>query len=1315
MKEDSKTSAPKQNQPPSFKPEAIELIVTGKTPRTLFEENYAKTNLLTAKYALACVLIEDERFDNPQFLLDNFILPEHEIPEEYQQAPEKYKTLAKSLKEQLHFKLIQKGVLPPNSMDKETGEKMFEEELSRRENLCDLIQADWPIEVVGQIMTVDSFANVSDAKKIEEYRAWATHSLLREYLGVLKGKKQKAELSLLEIIDRLPKSVFKNPAGVKCHLVENYVETLLMKTVTEKGPNEGFATIDTLIEQSVIPEKKQFFQELRQRFIEIAASDLKGGFNKTINIKEQLKIFPSFEQRAFCYYATQINPATNFPYATRLLTASTGLGKTGAIYLALENSNCEKALIIAPAPGKSTWKLEEEKLFQKSGNVFIVDGSADIANAIKADKKYTIVSQELLGLADHNANLTRQLQEMINQLGIDSAAIDEIDNLSNKNAISTQTTIKLLEQIRDNYAIKTQQPKSRMPIFGLTATPIKSGLADLNVPMYLLYPDQYALSSQEATKNKKTFSDSCLRRPDLAYTKLIGEKSMFRWEQAPGVQTFQYEVVPVPVYPFEEYLYGCIVNEIDTNALNKIRLLEDCLLNPFLVKAEVRHLLKKPLVFDIDETLQTLTNILAEWKKLRGIQSPQAPADYLNADRLVELGFGDLVLTCFLSELLEKGVDTLVEEFTKNTDNPQLQELGRFWQKREISTKYGVLKTMIDEALQWKTTATGELSREKVFVVSPARKQGRTGDVLQRQIQLPNGETKELHLPYELDVINDSILIKYLEKWVKANDPTAEVLLIDGSVSVGKARDAVINRWVNDPGCVVLLTTLEASYQSRDFTLTKIVDGQGRCIAGVKMILLSPPWYYQQLKQISGRSERQGQLIPVEDQILESVDTVEKGKAEFVFLTELISRMALSGIPLTQEEQAFFDSKRIGNKIPLQSREARFWHEVFNFVHGLGEESLDQYLSQTSPLQEEVTNAQLLAEKYFDQGRDEYKISGYNAELVANLIKNFVQPTDNILSIGAGTLLLQRKLKKGIDNVDINPYMMQVGLRLAAQYGGRTITARASRLSEELFLTGKYQAVDIAFVLPWTKKGRERAEILAQMNRVSAEGAVNIITVPQNHLTPERLALWMDTLEKHFGFLVEKDFTGASWGKSRTGLTKRLGWCLVARKVGTVNLEGLNYDNLNFESEQDEWISRPKKKKNGQDYVFPKQYPDPTLKLNFDYYEIVNDKNEKTVISQLKPTDQSKQTPTTPVEIDDTVFLKGETREDYLTYRKNLLKPLMQENNYSWEEAETIAIQIYTELKKRHKHITDRQAMYNLILKQSRRSQTLFNNGEVAK
>lgn len=1245
-----------------------------------FGRNYKSATDIRTKYVLASNLIRDGRYERPVDLLEDF------LPDNPDWIHPCDKALACTLKERLHFSLIEKGILSPDSMSKEASERYFQRELERRQNLKDLLESGIPIEVMGQLMAVDLFSEITDEKKMEEYRAWTTRSILRLYVGTLSGRKTRRDLGFSDVMDRLPRRIFEDPAGIKFNLVENYLEQRLMRSITDSGIEEGFAAVDSLIKLTPDGPQKEFIRNLTNRFLDIATFDFQGNFNTEIRIKNgTARTFPSFEQKAFTYDFIH--------HGTRLLAAETGLGKTGTAFHAMENSDAAKVLVIAPADN-TAWPTEDEKLFKNPGNIFVIRGSDDLVIAQSCGKKYIVISQKLLGRCECDPALVGKIQTFVRDSGIDACIIDEIDNLNKPSTVSAKTVLKVVGDIRKNYAQKTGKDEHDTPLIGLTATPIRNKLANLNVSMGILYPDRFAVSPKHATETVKTFSDTCLNRPDLAHAILVGERRMFRWEQATGVQEFTYHTEVLSVSAFEDILYTFIVNEVPTSMVNKVRLLENALFNPLLVKAEVREMVPDRIPqFDLDDIQKKLARITREWKKIR-------PDDYLSADRLVELGMGEEVLACFFSDLFEDGIDTLVEELCNGSDNPELADVYKFWKRKDISSKYAYLEELLYEKLSWKTDGDGRIHREKVFIVSPSRKQGRTADVIQRDISSPEGNKHNLYAPYELTTINDTKLVDLIRSWTGGLCNEEDILVIDGNVSLGKQKDEIISRWINDPKAAVLIVTLEATYQSRDYTLAVVRDQEGREITGIEKVFLSPPWYYQQLKQMAGRSIRQGHLVPVHISVLESEGLVDHGKGEAVLYSYLLSRMALSGIALTPEEQQFFDSKRIGRKISFQSPDDRFLSDALSFVRGAGEEIIDCYMKDQKYA--------LFAEKFFDEGMDEYHITGHNAALVASLARHYVNPDSAILSIGAGTLLFQRKLQRGIDNVDMNIRMLEKGWDKARQYGGRIIEGRASKLSPLDFPDGSYDLVENSFSLHWSKLDAERVVILCQINRVLREGGKVILTVPEKSFDDVRFYSFINALEKHFGFVVDREFSGKSYGRSKYGLSKRLGWCIVASKKSQPELTGLDINNLEFANENGDWISTTSRLKNGNG-MNPKDYPVPSLHIDFDQFEIMDPAGIVTtiavgddIIPPVIPGDEvvnSEQDNVDPIQ-----FLKGSNKSQFREYRALLLRPAIDILHKNWTEVEEVEgeiFEIYSDIKARNQlDKTTRSELFTKILKE---------------
>lgn len=1309
-----------------IRPETIaEIVARRGLARAEFDLNYKAAPDLILKARFARGLVDE--LENPMVLYTGF------IPTDVSKIPPDQQPLVQSLEDRMHFLMIQKGHMSPSTMDPRTAERLMSEELQQRQNYRELFEAGWPAEVLGPMMTVDMAANLSDEEKIEELKSWTTTAMLREYMGMLTGKRQKRDdLTISDIRDRIPDRVFENPEQIKTFLIGYYIEQKLQKSVTEAGLQAGLDAVQMLVEETPEGSKKDYFQELSNRFYDIATMPLEGDFNTTILLKGQPKVVPSFEQRSFVYDFMN--------HGTRLVTAETGLGKTITFYLAMEQTDAERVLVVAPANGKKTWETEHKKFFKESEGVFIINGLEDIDKAKESAQKYIVIGQELLGDADHRPEIEEKVMQMLKDCEIDGGGVDEIGNLSNPDAVSTGMMVKIAERIRRNYQEKRNDFKTQAPIIGLTATPVKTELADMNVMMGVLYPDRYAVSKETSTAQRKTFSDSHLNDPTKAFCTLIGNKEMFRWENAKGVQEFSYTLDEIEASPFEDYLYSFIETNVGGNSLDKIRLLENCLFNPLLVKAEVRHRGQNLPRFDLDQVIGLLTNVVTQWKDRRQITEPQTERDFLSADRLVELGMGDMVLSCFFSDLLENGVDTIVEELTKGAVDADLKELRKFWKPRGISTKYDRLKELIDEALTWRELPDGGLGREKVFLVSPRQIQGRTAKVSQRNIKTEDGKIQPLYPDYELAMVNDSIFLPHFREWLKPHMDPELLPIIDGSTTLGRIRDAQIESYTDKPDVAAIFVNLPAAYQSRDYTINETVDSEGRKIIGVRKILFAPPWYFERLKQVAGRSQRQGQLVPMDLRMSVTRGMIEEGEAEAVLYTMFFSKMTVSGVRLTEEQQDFMDSKKRGDRIPHRSPDATYMRDALDFVRGAGEDKLiDDYLSKDSGVVEGKTHQELVAERFYNEGKDAYHTSGYNAELVARIIKKFASPSDNIATIGAGTLLLQRKLESGIDNIDINPFMMDAGWGEASQYGGRKITARASRLVESGLLPSSYKVITNDFALHWSKlevplsepaSNSERVKILEQMHRLlkgSKEGdpgGLMILTVPENNFDAESFEKFCNALEEHFGITVEKDFSGQTYGRSKIGTSKRLGWSIVGRKTGEVNLDGLDIEDLRFANESEEWVSVGKKKRRDRKSKgTPKNYPAPDIKLDFEQYEIVRPDAEKTILTyEDKPLGDPapfvvKNAPPVngPAGVDNNVlsndtrdfaFLYGENRVQYKEYRNSLLRPVLRMLGLTMRDqsqGEEVISRVFEELQSQGKRIDSKITAYTLILREVRR------------
>lgn len=1267
---------------------------------------------LIGKYYVALSLVEDGRYKGPslgndkhsglQFLVDKF------IPEGKEGDPE-----AIELRDNLHLMVtalrVQQGEISYFSPESKKAQDQFEADLNKNQNLQDLALGGVPLEILGFIATIERFSDMTDREKLEELRSWTTPSMIRWYLGVLKGKRHKSELSPVQILDRLSKQVIKNIQSVKVNLLENFFEEKIWDQISQSGRNEGLVITAAAIAKIDDPGEKSFMEGVYNKVFDIVTSPRRAGFKEKIRVKEEIREFPAPEQQTFDWDFNH--------YGTRLLRGETGVGKTATAFYVMEGTKATNVLVLVPASGRETFSKEEKVVFENPGQVFIIKGSADIDRAIRSGKKYIVVGQELLARAEKDVELGRKLDQMILTLKTSGAILDEIHNLSNPNIYTTKIARHLIALIRENYNQMFDEDDA--PVIGLTATHFKRGFQDMNVPMAILYPYQYAATPAEATEIKKTFSDSCLNRPDLAYIALIAEKRMFNWAVARGVQPFEYRNILIQPSSFEQLLYEFIGTQIPTNTFTKISLLENVTLNPALIKIAVRNLANGKIPeIDFDLATEMLKKAVRGWKELRGIESPQDDTDFLDVDRLVELGFGDLVLSCFFSHILENGVDILVEAITDDAQDQELMDLGKFWRKRDLSTKYQALKDSIREDLTWKVGEDGVMFRNRVIIVSPGEVQGRTADVKQKYTA--NGE--KIYTDWELKSINDATLAKNIACWTEDLIDKDGMIIIDGSDPIGRRRNSKIDRWVNVAEAAILFVNLPAVYQSRDFTSNRVIDLLGRRIAGVSQYFLHPTWFFEELKQMAGRSQRQGQVLEVDTEVLEALGMVDEGKGEFVQFTDYLTRISLFGLRLAPELVEFIDSRNAARRrIRYQNPEARFLYDVFNTVRGAGEDAIERFLGERVA-GEERTYSQKVAERYFDEGRDEYKTSGYNAEFVASVIQHLGLTEGQILSLGAGTLLLQRKLKRGVDNVDMNPYMMEAGWTLAKEFGGRMITSRISQLDGSVIPEGSYDCVDYSFALHWSNLGNkldnsERLSLLRIVHNKLKERGRLILTLPDSVFDDQRFENFIKGLEATKAFTVDRSLSGKTFGISKLGSVKRLGWSIVAQKTGAFDLTDVSLSDFEFLKEGGEWISLGPKEKERLPVVKTGDYPSAVFKVKFAGYEIINPDNDVTTVTFGEPQTQQKDETVQTSDSEETTetdghqplvtratleYLRGETREDFEAFKRDLIRPLRKLFGMSWEEAEAFSLEVLQQLETKNRFPKNKIMVYTTILKTAR-------------
>lgn len=321
-----------------------------------------------------------------------------------------------------------------------------------------------------------------------------------------------------------------------------------------------------------------------------------------------------------------------------------------------------------------------------------------------------------------------------------------------------------------------------------------------------------------------------------------------------------------------------------------------------------------------------------------------------------------------------------------------------------------------------------------------------------------------------------------LEQWFPG-----KVLKIDGMT---KGRLDIQRQWQTDPNAKILVASVPATSESLNFTLKKV---PGR-VERVTVFYLSLPWKPTQALQFNGRFGRPGSEIPLEVYVL-----VVKGTADEALL-ELNERkwrnflIGVHGIPLqTEEEEAL--NRATFTKIVTTP--GQWLKDVFAMMRGLGEAKLQKFLSKDF---KELPVAETMAEYYLKM--EEFGTSGHISRVTAPAIsrwrKSGVIPSwDEVLDVGPGPLVLERRLDAPICSIDINPMMIDLGRTSSPHQGKNARVGCASNMPSQW--SERFSFVIASLVLDLTsakmmtggkQKEIERSRVLREFNRVLKPGGL---------------------------------------------------------------------------------------------------------------------------------------------------------------------------------------------------------------------------------
>lgn len=1150
-------------QLPTVKPQAIERILSGAKLETKeglisFEELYPSVTKYDLKFALAKALIEDGRYGDKRFLVQKFIfLDSLGDPR------------AKELKDKLTILLLERGDIETTSKEAEEAHDEVLRVIDRKEYLRQLREV-LPIHLMGVITNLEIFSHISDADKRERLRSWTTRALLRPYLGDLQVETPKGEIDLRNILMLIPDKIFTDTDKLASNVVKSYFINSSMGMFRD-NEETGFTRLEEVISLEPSSIKRQFMEDIKKEFKEIRDIQIPQKFvNSVEGWFSESSPFPLFRQKYFVHKFLRTGRC--------FLNGDTGATKTACAYLAFETTGTQRVTIFGPAKARNTWPKEADKIFLESSrpSVFAVRTSKDLDSPKIENSKYVYISTELLGMAWGNPELFSKIKAvLLEKRKTDGIIFDESDDFSNESAGRTRMIMDLVRSISDNYS---RDNLVNLPMLALTGTPIASSLEDLDVTLALLYPEKFSLPG-EYQKDKYPFSILALRDPRIAFSLLFGEEIMIQWslEDLFGEKTprLRFGRETIPMNPSEKIIYEWIAG-LPLGTLAKVRMLRSVLMNPELIKrtCKERSLIPEPFYNpeELGTRLQELHEAWLEW--LIEHKSAEIPDEQFSADWIAKYGDYEFLIQCFFEERLVNGVESLIERYPF---------IFKDWQINErVSGKYAHLRSFLENRLD--KNENGFNPKEKIFIVVPYHKRGITRWLDDSNVKPEDFEDNAWSL-YEY----------IISEWLPSL-PAGTAINIDGSRSFA-ARDREASLW-RESGTrnVIVVASMDSVYESMDWATRNSEDNKN--IEKINVIFLGWPWGWDEFKQMSGRFIRPGQTKPVNIQVYESENSIDQGFYNLVRMKYLLTQVALAGVELSDEDKEFFNRATQAKRILVAEPSVgqAFLRDVVMRLRGKGEAGIEQELSRKKG---DESFFDLWAEFYFDEGRDEFRIVGNNAELVKNIIIKS-QPR-RVLSIGAGTCLFARKINQAghtaeINNLDING----VALRVAKENFpaiGSILVEGASHLSARSQI---YDVIDCSFMLPWTKlydeektkteiNQNERVKIVSEMNRVLKFGAIAVLSFPESSFDTETFDRFTQTLKQNFGFDVLNP-SGISYATDLKP-AKRIGWVITLQKVGEPNLSGLKLENLAFLTDERVKVSKYKAKKDSKSGIVRVDYP----------------------------------------------------------------------------------------------------------------------------
>ncbi len=1260
-----------------------EVEIGGTSFTGSFDGNYSANTRFSVKYQIAKALLEDGRFPDPNYLVRSFIPAKHTIEElnvqsptsdedvkeqrDYQNAKQDIESgHAQVLKDQLQLLLVEQGHVKIGSDDEKEAHQVVNRFIDKDAVLSQLVDL-LPIHVMGAITSAQMFENATGDEKKEKLRSFSTRALLiRPHLGNLLVTGFAGGLDYKDILSLVPEKIFRDSQGATLNVVQNHLTNLAMTGFID-AEEAGFSRMQDTINQEVSDVRRQFTQQILDEFREIAQEPTRDVFKDEVDGWFTDKSpFPLFRQKWFAHEFAKTR--------RKLLNGDTGATKTACLDLSMETLGAKRVTIFGPAIARNAWPREADKIYKedKKPDVFAVRGAKDLQNPRIETAKQIFVSSQMLARAWDSPELYQKMVDaLVERRDTDGLGLDESDEFRNPNTKSAKMLIDIVTRIKTKYAGRSSE---KIPILALTATPISGALSDLDITMALLYEDRFALPGVYE-EGKFTFSTQVLKDPKIAFSVLFGEQLITQWtlqdlfgEKVPIPEPF---VVPVKMTPAQRAIYNWVEDLAIKNPLLKVTMLRGVLMNPELIKrtCKERELIPQP-VYDPEQLGAKLQELHQAWQEWF-LSTPEQLLEPFSADWIAQFGDQDFLIQMFFDDRFPSGIESLVSRYP---------EIFADWQKAEsLSGKYQELRKFLESKLI--KGEDGYTSREKVFIVSPFHKRGVTRD-------LEDPETKDEDL--EDDTLSLFEIIR--SEWFP-DMPKEMAINIDGTKSFAtREREAAYWRESGTRNTIVV-ASMKSVYESMDWAIRDTEDNQN--IETLNVNWLGEPWRWEQKKQMNGRFPRPGLSKKVNVFIYETEDSIDLGFKNVVHYTNLLTQLALAGVELSPEDAEFFRRTSSASRILEYEPSASqiFLYRILGKMKSLTEEQIDEELEKQKDGRD---IRDLFAEFYFNEAKDEYRIVGNNAEMVKNIILR--DEPQNILSVGAGTCLLARKATRSgfvgnIDNLDINGAVLRIAKERYPEIG-RIIRGKASHIDAR---PESYDAVDCSFMLSWTEQ-KTRVQILSEINRVSKPGARVVFTFPESSFDEETFSKFAGALSAHFGFKLLEPSGIASATDIKPA--KRIGWVITAERQDTVNLDGLDAQNLTFLNEKPR-VSKGKGAKPDKPTVIHIDYPI----FDFKSFQVYNPLTREVSSANSKPEE------TIQIPIRDLVDqIKVNLSESQFNIWRDARRRIEGSLNQSYPEAEETLVRIF-QRRKLGLNIWSEEALRKIVDAEIRRLIRFSRNG----